>query len=65
MFEYLIENGNGYKINAPQKFSSDKVVTIKPDGLKKVFKFAYDMIFGGNGEHRNHRSGGTEERTNG
>lgn len=65
MFKYLNKSGNSYKIDTPKEFSSDKAVTIKPGGLKKVFKFAYDMTFGGKGEHRNHRSGGKEERTNG
>lgn len=30
--------------------------------VKSAFDFAYDMSFGKNGEHRDHRSGGTYER---
>ena len=31
----------------------------------KCFRFAYDMTYGGQGQHRDHRTGGTENRTKG
>lgn len=65
MFKYLDNDGNNYKINTSKEFFLDKIITIKQKGLEKIFDFAYDMTFGGKGEHRSHRSGGTEERTNG
>lgn len=38
---------------------------LSADDISMCFNFAYDMTFGGNGEHRNHRSGGQHNRRNG
>lgn len=64
MFKYLDNIGNNYSINT-KKFFSNETITIIPSGLKKIFNFAYDMTFGGKGEHRDHRSGGETKRRNG
>lgn len=39
--------------------------TFKEQTIKKTLDFAYEMSFGDDGEHRNHRSGGTHLRKNG
>lgn len=39
--------------------------TFKNSTIEKAFKFAYDMTFGADGEHRAYRSGGTHVRKNG
>ena len=39
--------------------------TLKKTTLETSLKFAYDMTFGKNGEHRNHRTGGIYLRKNG
>lgn len=38
---------------------------LKQSTIEKVFEFAYNMTFGAEGEHRNHRSGGTHIRRQG
>ena len=38
---------------------------IKDEYVKQCFEFAYSMTFGKEGEHRNHRSGGSHRRKNG
>ncbi len=38
---------------------------INSDFVKDAFDFAYDMTFGQMGEHRDHRTGGTHQRSNG
>lgn len=59
----IIENKNQYMISNPKKFlayaqmlSSDK---------QQCFDFAYDMSYGGKGQHRDYRSGGSIHRTKG
>ena len=37
----------------------------KPETIKMVFDFAFDMTFGNKGEHRSHRTGGTLQRKQG
>tara|TARA_Y100001935_G_scaffold62238_1_gene52165 strand:- start:407 stop:1186 length:780 start_codon:yes stop_codon:yes gene_type:complete len=41
------------------------LISFKEDTLKEVFDFSYNMTFGGEGFHRNFRSGGTHHRKNG
>ena len=40
-------------------------IGLKPSTIEKTFDFAYDMTFNKQGEHRNHRSGGTHVRRQG
>jgi hypothetical protein len=39
--------------------------TFNQEVISKVFNFAYGMSFGGQGHHRNHRTGGNNRRRNG
>ena len=58
----LRQEGNGYFIEYAQNFQSEH--TFKDQTIDKVFHFAYAMAFG-EGEHRDHRTGGTINRKKG
>ncbi len=57
-----IEN-DSYSICHKKSFSP--LGSFKEDTINIVFNFAYDMTFGNEGEHRDHRSGGTHIRKKG
>lgn len=59
----MMRLGSGYTINNPKNFS--KTNFFKQQYIVKTFEFAYNMSFGGQGEHRSHRSGGNHSRKNG
>ena len=58
----LRQDGNKYFIDTKKNFNS--VNRFKDETIDKVFEFAYAMTFG-NGEHRDHRTGGTMSRKKG
>jgi len=58
----LEQKENSYYITKKKKFSP--LNTFKNRTIKIVFDFAYEMTFG-NGEHRDHRTGGELKRTKG
>ena len=58
----LIQNGNTYNIGSSKPFQSGN--TFRDERIDTVFNFAYAMTFG-NGEHRDHRSGGNTKRKKG
>ncbi len=62
-FERLTQEGNNYYINKKVDYKEDR--TFKKETIEKVLNFAYQMTFGGVGEHRAHRSGGIHNRKNG
>lgn len=51
-----------YTIMAKKPFVSQ---VLDEETILKVFEFAYDMTFGGKGQHRSYRSGGDSNRHNG
>ena len=63
MFTRMSINNNIYTINNPVRFNP--IGEFHLNTIQRVFNFAYDMSFGKNGEHRDHRSGGTHRRRNG
>ena len=63
-FHRLRKNENGISVTHKKVFSSD-AHAFKPETIKTVFNFAYDMTFGDKGEHRNHRTGGSLHRKKG
>lgn len=62
-FNYLDKSANKYYINSSVPFSP--IGTLYSDLVETVFNFAYKMTFGKEGEHRDHRTGGTHQRKNG
>ena len=58
----LRQNGNDYFIEKSKTFQTGN--TFKNETIDKVFEFAYAMTFG-EGEHRDHRSGGNIKRKKG
>lgn len=62
-FNKLDVSGTSYFINS--RISFEPIGTFRPETVRKVFDFAYEMSFGKGGEHRDHRSGGTHHRRNG
>lgn len=58
----LKQNENNYFIEKSKPFQSGN--TFKDETIDKVFNFAFAMTFG-NGEHRDHRSGGNIKRKKG
>jgi hypothetical protein len=52
---YYITNTKSYK----------KISAISEEDVNECFNFSYGMTFGAEGEHRNHRSGGSHRRKNG
>ncbi len=63
MFTKLRRDKNNYFITCKRSFR--RVETFNESILEKCFDFAWDMTFGKNGEHRDHRSGGQYGRKNG
>jgi len=55
----LLKKENSYFINSKKEFKKQR--EFKKETVKKVFDFAYEMTFG-NGEHRDHRTGGSIKR---
>lgn len=64
MFNKL-ENSEENIYNISHKKSFNPIRTFKKETIDIVFKFAYDMTFGKEGEHRDHRSGGQYGRKKG
>ena len=58
----LRQEGNEYFIDSKKSFQVSN--TFRDETIDRVFNFAYDMTFG-NGEHRDHRTGGTINRKKG
>ncbi len=58
----LSQESSGYFINSKKIFQNGH--TFKDKTIDKVFEFAYAMTFG-EGEHRDHRTGGTMNRKKG
>jgi len=58
----LRQDGNGYFIDNKKNFQDGNI--FKNETINKVFEFAYAMTFG-DGEHRDHRTGGTMKRKKG
>lgn len=54
---------NSYFIQYKRRFLM--YASMLEDDLNECFDFAYNMSYGGLGHHRNHRTGGTEQRTKG
>ena len=61
-FEKLRQEGNDYHLTNQKTFIE---INSLEEYLREVFDFAYNMTFGGEGEHRGHRSGGQYGRKNG
>lgn len=59
----LNSNNNVYEFTSTKNFN--KIHDFKKESVKLAFNFAYNMSFGGKGEHRDHRSGGEKKRKNG
>lgn len=62
-FHRLEIRPNGYCFTSTRRYSPIHA-PIKKETVEKVFDFAYSMSYGGKGEHRGHRSGGTHIRKN-
>jgi len=56
-------DGNTYTITSKRPFSP--IGHINKYSVIKCFEFAFDMSFGNNGQHRDHRSGGSHNRKKG
>lgn len=54
----------GGEFKVTRKVSFKELGKFKHTTVSAVFRFAYDMTFGGKGEHRHSRSGGTQYRNN-
>lgn len=63
MFSKMSIINNNYYITSKKTFIP--LGTFKNNTIEKVFEFAYNMTFSGEGKHRDHRSGGTYKRRNG
>jgi len=63
-FHKLLQDGHEMFITHKKPFPSN-AHTFRPETIKTVFDFAFDMTFGDKGEHRNHRTGGTLQRKKG
>lgn len=57
-----VKSKNCYYILDKQKKRFNPKKPLKSKTIKDVFDFAYRMTFGGEGEHRDHRSGGSYTR---
>ena len=62
-FNRMEIRGKSYFINRTVNFKPIKVFS--PQSVERVFDFAYDMTFGCQGDHRDHRSGGGRRRHKG
>ena len=60
-FHKLTCHGNEMSITHKKPFDT-AAKAFKPETIKKVFDFAFDMTFGNKGAHRVHRTGGTVYR---
>ncbi|SCY25756.1 UvrD-like helicase C-terminal domain-containing protein [Lachnospiraceae bacterium XBB2008] len=65
MFDYtagdlLVEN-NVYKVQSKRRFET--YASMSKEDKDQSFVYAFDMTYGGKGEHRANRSGGTHERS--
>ena len=60
----LEQTQNGFWVNRPRQFNPMRR-PFKSETIKIVFDFAYGMTFGELGEHRDHRTGGLQNRKNG
>ena len=56
-FHRLVGNDSNYEIAFKKPFQ--RVGTLKTETIKTCLDFSYRMTFGNEGEHRNHRSGGS------
>lgn len=57
----LVSNRPGfYNVNLKKEFIRNGIITL--DDVNRCFEFAFGMTFGGQGAHRNHRSGGQARR---
>ncbi len=63
-FHKLTCHGNEMSITHKKPFDT-AAKAFKPETIKKVFDFAFDMTFGNKGAHRVHRTGGTVHRKKG
>ncbi len=61
--EKLKKDKDGLFITKKVKFN--KIASFTKETIEKVLNFAYDMSYGEEGAHRDHRSGGTYERSRG
>jgi len=52
-----------YFITKPRQFKAEKA--LRSSTIESAFNFAFEMSFGGSGQHRGHRSGGSHHRKNG
>lgn len=59
----LTELDEGLNITSKKEFTP--IGKFKKKTIETTFQFAYDMSFGENGEHRNHRTGGNHHRQKG
>lgn len=57
-------SSKGIKFRVTRRVSFRELGKFKHTTVKDVFRFAFDMTFGGKGEHRHSRSGGTQYRNN-
>jgi len=60
-FSYLTKIENSYSIVKKKSFI--KIGTISKDNVKKAEEFSHRMTYGKEGEHRNHRTGGSYRRS--
>jgi len=63
MFSKMPQIGKNHCIEKKKPFT--KMGEFKDSTIERVFDFAYRMSFSGEGEHRDHRTGGTHNRRNG
>ena len=62
-FNELRKEGNSYFITRGKPF--EPIISFPGHVIEESYKFAFGMTFGGEGEHRHHRSGGQRARKNG
>lgn len=63
-FTRLDQQGNAYSIINKRAFNDINCINVEitPNQLESVLEFCYQMTFGAEGEHRNHRTGGQYQR---
>jgi len=64
VFHKLNKSDKGWVITHKKTFPAN-APAFKKETIRRVFEFAYAMTFGKQGEHRNHRTGGSLQRKNG
>ena len=62
MLKLSTKDGLNFSIPKKREFKSRPIT---PGSINKALDFAYQMTYGEEGEHRNHRSGGSHQRKNG